>query len=321
MSGSVLHSCDPYWRDGCQSVRPLPAVQILDQLRNGSGLLEAVRSVFTLCRVVANPTEVLTHLVLGRFPLRLIQRSSGRVYTCYDLDQVYLKLCGFNFDFNPESSTISFSSKGGTVRFAVPPYGDLVGIFQRGDYASLNPQGATVLDIGAHNADSSIYFALSGALHVIGIEPAYAAIANTNIGLNHLTNVDIIQGVVVGNTPDDSRFLVKRTGLDTSVQQSESGVLLRAYTIDSLVRDITSSNLILKMDCEGWEYDIIRSTSTTILGRFKQIAIEYHYGPQDLPCKLRQAGFYVDVTAPAKLKNRKFRSTNLEVGFIFASRK
>ncbi len=52
------------------------------------------------------------------------------------------------------------------------------------------------------------------------------------------------------------------------------------------------------MDCEGCEYDVIKSTSDEILKKFSHIQIEYHLGYFDLKKKLENCGFDVTVTKP-----------------------
>ena len=47
---------------------------------------------------------------------------------------------------------------------------------------------------------------------------------------------------------------------------------------------------MLKMDCEGCEYDSILNTDDEILKKFSTIILEYHYGYQNLVEKLETTG-------------------------------
>jgi len=68
--------------------------------------------------------------------------------------------------------------------------GDIGGIFGYEDYKILKPENEIVIDIGANIGDSSIYFALNRAKHVIALEP-YPSTFNfavQNIKVNNLND-------------------------------------------------------------------------------------------------------------------------------------
>ena len=54
----------------------------------------------------------------------------------------------------------------------------------------------------------------------------------------------------------------------------------------------------LKMDCEGYEYNIIDGASDKTLLSFTDVVIEYHNYPDKLPERFRKLGFKVNVTKP-----------------------
>ncbi|MGC8615414.1 MAG: FkbM family methyltransferase, partial [Thermoprotei archaeon] len=90
-----------------------------------------------------------------------------------------------------------------------------------------------------------------------------------------LNPVDGVQHIV--NFDGAVRVKVKKISLPT---------LMGEYGIDKVS--------LLKMDCEGCEYEVIRTTPTNILERIDSIILEYHDGPKDLPSLLSRAGFTVD---------------------------
>jgi len=55
------------------------------------------------------------------------------------------------------------------------------------------------------------------------------------------------------------------------------------------------------MDCEGCEYEVLRSGSSDLLARFRRIVLEYHDGPRDLPGILGSAGFSVSCSKESGL--------------------
>ena len=62
-------------------------------------------------------------------------------------------------------------------------------------------------------------------------------------------------------------------------------------TLDTIVQEREVEDAVLKLDVDGFEYEIIRFASNETLRRFGLIFIEYHFGVQDLESKLVEAGF------------------------------
>ena len=61
-------------------------------------------------------------------------------------------------------------------------------------------------------------------------------------------------------------------------------------TLQKIFEDYNLPNdAVLKMDCEGCEYDSILKTSRDVLRKFANIQLEYHYGFRNLSEKLKRA--------------------------------
>ncbi|MEM3859391.1 MAG: FkbM family methyltransferase, partial [Candidatus Micrarchaeaceae archaeon] len=75
---------------------------------------------------------------------------------------------------------------------------------------------------------------------------------------------------------------------------------------------------ILKMDCEGCEYNLLNEDDETIK-KFSMIQIEYHYGYEKLVDKLKECGFTVKYTEPKEFYNPSARKTMM-IGYIYAER-
>jgi hypothetical protein len=74
---------------------------------------------------------------------------------------------------------------------------------------------------------------------------------------------------------------------------------------------------ILKMDCEGCEYESILSATRDTIRSFSYIQIEYHGGYKDLKYKLEENGFTVTVSKP-KLLHPMGGSSRFYSGDIYA---
>jgi len=101
----------------------------------------------------------------------------------------------------------------------------------------------------------------------------------------------------------------------TRLAEFSNGMRVPLLTLE----DILSQNnvpygCVLKMDCEGCEYENLLSTPENVLRRFSHMLIEYHYGYKNIKEKLEKSGFYVSVTRPWISRKDKL----MRVGYIFA---
>ena len=64
-------------------------------------------------------------------------------------------------------------------------------------------------------------------------------------------------------------------------------------------------DVILKIDCEGCEYQTILETEDEILLKFQTIMLEYHFGYQNLKLKLEAIGFDIKITGPEHIFRKK----------------
>jgi FkbM family methyltransferase len=155
-------------------------------------------------------------------------------------------------------------------------------IFDLGVYASLDVKDKVVIDVGAFVGDSAIYFALKGAKRVIAVEPHPGAFAEMleNIKLNKMENIIIPVNaglasksgkVCLEKSIDNSDTLVMYHGLGDCINA------ISAVTLGELISrfGVDPDNAMLKMDCEGCEYDVILNDYEHIR-MFKELVFEYH---------------------------------------------
>jgi len=153
-------------------------------------------------------------------------------------------------------------------------------IFEEGLYSALNVDGRVVIDVGAFVGDSAIYFALKGAKKVIAIEPhpdAFREMLN-NIKLNNLENVVVPLNVGLASKPGRiciENVDIKRTAI-TYHRPGECDVMVPAITLADVVSKYgVNHDAILKMDCEGCEFDVILNDYEHVRV-FKELLLEYH---------------------------------------------
>jgi FkbM family methyltransferase len=170
------------------------------------------------------------------------------------------------------------------------------------------PSSATVVDIGA-NAGYFTLFAIScfADVRVFSFEPVpvnYAQLERQR-KLNSTKPIKCFPKAVAGQAGEISlsfdsndSFTTSATILKQADQQTES-IKVSCLT---LLQILDENNIkrcdLLKMDCEGAEYEILYNCPPEYLQRIDQIAMEVHRGEKEnqnidaLEFFLRQQGFY-----------------------------
>jgi len=176
------------------------------------------------------------------------------------------------------------------------------------DWESLH----SVLDIGASVGAATLWFAQRAPLaHVVAVEPSTAAgqQLRQNITRNQLAQrIDVVSAAVGGES--GVGFLRTAGGPAVSgrvvASAEESDERVQVITLGDLLRRTQHERFdVLKMDCEGSEFDIVRSANPGLLRRFGTILGEYHGGEgrriEELTAQLTAAGFRCQVRGDEKL--------------------
>ncbi|MEM5832277.1 MAG: FkbM family methyltransferase [Candidatus Aenigmatarchaeota archaeon] len=137
-------------------------------------------------------------------------------------------------------------------------------IFHLGDYDYFSVKNREVVDIGANIGDSAIFFILRGAKKVYAFEPipSLYRIMLENIKLNNLENKIIPFNVAV-----DSR------NKKIKIREDKKILEIPCYSLKTVLNFVDDPYL-LKIDCEGCEFDIILNSEE--VSEFEKIILEYH---------------------------------------------
>jgi len=155
-------------------------------------------------------------------------------------------------------------------------------VFDCGEYEPSNVKDRVVVDIGAYVGDSAVYFALRGARRVVAVEPHPGAFAEMldNIRLNNMENVIIPINAGLASKP--GKVCVNNVGIDATGfiyhGPGDCPNTVPAVTLGELINrfNINPSDAVLKIDCEGCEFDIIPNDYEHVR-LFRELILEYHY--------------------------------------------
>lgn len=191
-------------------------------------------------------------------------------------------------------------------------------------YKWLSIKNKIVIDIGANIGDSAIYFALRGARHIYALEPyPYSyKLAMQNIKLNRLQNKITLLNEGCGEEKRKIKIYTNYKNFGgTDLKNFKGGTAIGITTLDELVKRFNIiDNGILKIDCEGCEYGALLKAKDSVLRKFKQIQVEYHYGYLNIKRKLKKSKFKIIDTIPKYSTNSDAENKEMLIGFIYAKK-
>lgn len=181
----------------------------------------------------------------------------------------------------------------------------IVEVFISGDYN--NPEisyreAHTVLDVGANIGVSTIWFSEQCPMaRIFAIEPGSETSARLlrNINRNGLENRATVLTLALGEGARPLHLIFgEHSGLShTDVESHEDGQIVWSVDLKTILEIIGGRVNVMKLDCEGGEYDIILGADDHSLSQIDNIVGEYHgfdYGAHtNLFSRLEGAGFKV----------------------------
>ena len=186
--------------------------------------------------------------------------------------------------------------------------------FSDDSWDMLNLNNRDIIDIGANVADTSLYFAKNGA-NVIAFEPVKhlyeLGLENISLNLKLKDNIQLINKAVGGK-----KGTINITNRSTkSYINNNDSYNIEVITVNDILNDYEFPADILKMDCEGCEFEIILTTDLTM---FNEIVFEHHSkiaGKDFRPLieKLTKEGFKIN-TYPVGASKQPFEN----IGIIYA---
>ncbi|MFZ8812023.1 MAG: FkbM family methyltransferase [Pyrobaculum sp.] len=102
-------------------------------------------------------------------------------------------------------------------------------------------------------------------------------------------SLGVTDGEVCADLGDVEGYFLFRPG-------GRCDVKVRMYTLKTLIKEFkVEEGSVLKMDCEGCEYEAVLNADPGDLAVFSQVIIEYHDGYSEIKKHLEAAGFSTEV--------------------------
>lgn len=162
-------------------------------------------------------------------------------------------------------------------------------------------KGKIVFDLGANRGFFALICNELGAKEVICVEAQkdlYEGLLKKNT--EHLSNIKRLNYAVTDKSGDKVTLSNDDWGSSLYVNKELKGVGTEVETIslEDLIKDYSETDMVLKLDIEGAEYDVLMNASDDLLKRFSLIGLEIHgnihpkyKGTQVLENKIIKAGF------------------------------
>jgi FkbM family methyltransferase len=159
--------------------------------------------------------------------------------------------------------------------------GTIAVVFVRREYGPMDADWQTIVDIGANMGSFAVYAAMTcPKARIFGFEPEernFGYLSN-NIAVNSLQNRVKLFQCAVASTAGEREMAIGESPLNSLV--ADAGSVHRKVQCTTLGNILDEQKLatvdMLKMNCEGAEYEIFESCSKADLERVKRIRLEYH---------------------------------------------
>ena len=252
-----------------------------------------------------NFISVISRDLKGQYPTSVILRKGGTLILNSKDEVALFALLSVHkyvdYDYEQDLATITIEPKKSSTN-RVKLYGikqnlDAILAFDDdGTYNKLPLEEKIVIDIGACTGDTSVLFALCGAKKIIAVEPfpKNFQMLQKNIKENGLTDKIV---PILGACGSHSGSIIidpaYSSTMRSNLKEFDKGVSVPILTLEQIANENAVDDAILKLDCEGCEYDVILDANTSFLRKFSHIQIEYHSGYKNLKEKLEKSGFHI----------------------------
>ena len=270
-------------------------------------LKNKLRWAFFYYKTYSNYVTVIRHVLKGQYPISVKLRDKRELVLNSNNEVSLVGLLQKNkkYVYDKQNDSIEITVENSEKKlskiklFGIAKNFDTLLAFGDETYGMIPIENATVVDIGMSIGDTPIYFAVKGASRVIGLEPfpKNYELAQQNVKINNLEDkITLLLAGCSGKEGFTHIDPLYESDMRSRVNDTDTGMKVPLLTLEQILKQYDVSEAILKMDCEGCEYETILSSPSDVLRKFKYMQIEYHFGYKNLKEKLEKTGFNVHIT-------------------------
>lgn len=168
-------------------------------------------------------------------------------------------------------------------------------------------EGKQVVDVGAYYGETAIYFSRNGASMVYAYEPfASGEHIEPNAAINGCSNIVWVRKAIGSeNTEISVDPTFDNNGSTRLYYAAKSGATMQQVTLEFICNTHEIDNGVLKMDCEGGEFNSLGRASQETLRRFSSILVEVHSylgSVERLAANIERAGFEIIARTSAGIR-------------------
>ena len=213
-----------------------------------------------------------------------------------------IQLSGTGLQIYPQENKVQFPYRNQILTFyGYQQNGWIQKEINNFEYYKLNFRNKVVIDVGANSGATSIYFAINGAKKVIAIEPMLITYdyLKRNVEVNELESfIQCINGAVWNESNEETIEIDIDEGLGAKLHVSDHYVdktRVPIVNIETLINNLKETGIVVKMDCEGCEYNSLINLKPDTLLKIDQIMLEYHNGWKNIFMFLKENNFVVEL--------------------------
>jgi len=158
-----------------------------------------------------------------------------------------------------------------------------------------------VIDIGGSIGDFALFAAsqTKGKVFVFEPSPENLRLLSVNVKQNNKKNIVINNAIVSSKTGRRKINVSINPGSYLTSTKYLGRIEIRSFTLNEIIENISNKTIgFVKIDCEGDEGEIIKSTTIKNLKRIQKLAIEYHdnvsiLSHNEIIARLKKAGFII----------------------------
>ncbi|GEM_PF-2881302 len=193
-----------------------------------------------------------------------------------------------------------------------------IDIFLQNIYSKLCVKNKILIDVGGNVGDSALLFDTFEPKKIIMLEPQpkFLEFAKENLKINnYFSSIEMINAAL-SNKSGYLKINYEKSGQDFKIiEDLENGIEIPKITLQDIFLNQNHDEFILKMDCEGCEYDVLLNSPDEDLNKFNAILLEFHEGFLNISKRLESLGFKVNIL------NCKYTPEKTHRGHLLALKK